>query len=411
MANKAFAAIGLSGGSSGFLDSIKTATISDQDICFVIVNSGEEFYVYTFDSGNVAAESSPDVIYPDDAAGTEAWLICDITMGIGTIRETLAVTGTSEFTGNVNFAGNADIDGTLTFDGAGPAIDEVLDEDNMASNSATKLATQQSIKAYVDTSVAGITTDVDLLAGFVNRPQFTYSDTDTITISSGRYHLLGTAQGENIYKWDSAITFDFGSGGSNANSDDLTASAWHYLYVDDSSLTDSTTALVAANFLNDTTAPTWDASECGWYNGADRCIGAFITNGSSQIVEFFHDGGDYILFADAVTDLSNTDIDTTWTDVTLTLPTFSTRAEITTETRATTNAVSIIYYWRTNGTVTASTGHYMSDSYSSNNSSGRVSNSATVITDSSQIVEVKHSASGTQTMSLRTNGFYLPRGM
>lgn len=31
-----------------------------------------------------------------------------------------------------------------------------LDEDTMSSNSATKLASQQSIKAYVDTSVAGI---------------------------------------------------------------------------------------------------------------------------------------------------------------------------------------------------------------------------------------------------------------
>ena len=34
----------------------------------------------------------------------------------------------------------------------------VLDEDNMASNSATQLATQQSIKAYVDSSVAAIPT-------------------------------------------------------------------------------------------------------------------------------------------------------------------------------------------------------------------------------------------------------------
>ena len=37
----------------------------------------------------------------------------------------------------------------------------VLDEDNMASNSATKLATQQSIKAYVDTTVGA--TDLDLI--------------------------------------------------------------------------------------------------------------------------------------------------------------------------------------------------------------------------------------------------------
>ncbi len=35
-------------------------------------------------------------------------------------------------------------------------ISDVLDEDNMASNSATKLATQQSIKAYVDTAISGV---------------------------------------------------------------------------------------------------------------------------------------------------------------------------------------------------------------------------------------------------------------
>src|SRR5210317_769607 len=34
----------------------------------------------------------------------------------------------------------------------------VLDEDNMASDSATNLATQQSVKAYVDTSIAALST-------------------------------------------------------------------------------------------------------------------------------------------------------------------------------------------------------------------------------------------------------------
>src|SRR6056300_637560 len=38
------------------------------------------------------------------------------------------------------------------------ASGEVLDEDNMASDSATKLATQQSIKAYVDTAVSAVST-------------------------------------------------------------------------------------------------------------------------------------------------------------------------------------------------------------------------------------------------------------
>src|SRR6056300_1403875 len=34
----------------------------------------------------------------------------------------------------------------------------ILDEDNMASDSATQLATQQSIKAYVDTQVGAVST-------------------------------------------------------------------------------------------------------------------------------------------------------------------------------------------------------------------------------------------------------------
>jgi len=38
--------------------------------------------------------------------------------------------------------------------------DAFLDEDNMASNSATKVASQQSIKAYVDTEIAGISADI-----------------------------------------------------------------------------------------------------------------------------------------------------------------------------------------------------------------------------------------------------------
>ena len=36
-------------------------------------------------------------------------------------------------------------------------VSDCLDEDNMVSNSATKLATQQSIKAYADTGIKGIT--------------------------------------------------------------------------------------------------------------------------------------------------------------------------------------------------------------------------------------------------------------
>ena len=46
------------------------------------------------------------------------------------------------------------INGVLNTGVSGTAV---LDEDNMSSNSATKLSTQQSIKAYVDSGTATLT--------------------------------------------------------------------------------------------------------------------------------------------------------------------------------------------------------------------------------------------------------------
>jgi hypothetical protein len=50
-------------------------------------------------------------------------------------------------------AGNFEVDGTFTLTGS-TAVSSILDEDNMASDSATALATQQSIKAYADGKVS-----------------------------------------------------------------------------------------------------------------------------------------------------------------------------------------------------------------------------------------------------------------
>ena len=45
----------------------------------------------------------------------------------------------------------------------------VLDEDDMASNSATKIATQQSIKAYVDTQIAAAVPDDDAFGAWASK--------------------------------------------------------------------------------------------------------------------------------------------------------------------------------------------------------------------------------------------------
>ena len=86
----------------------------------------------------------------------------------------LNVTGVSTFTGNIDANGNLDVDGfaelddlnvsgitttvTLNVGTSGQTlvgINTILDEDNMSSDSATALATQQSIKKYVDDRTPG----------------------------------------------------------------------------------------------------------------------------------------------------------------------------------------------------------------------------------------------------------------
>jgi hypothetical protein len=125
---------------------------------------------------------------------------------------------------------------------------------NDSGTSATELFSASKILSLL--GQAG----VDAFTGLVRRPTFVYSDTDTITLNGFRYHHNGTA--EQIVKNDGTITFDFGSGGSNALSSDLSAvtSGWMYLYLDDSAIvTAATNVIAAAQLLNSIDAPAWDA--------------------------------------------------------------------------------------------------------------------------------------------------------
>jgi hypothetical protein len=76
---------------------------------------------------------------------------------------------------NKTFDANGTGNSLSNIDFADFASGVVADEDNMSSDSATKLATQQSIKAYVDTEVAGISTS----AISVNNTSATVTDTGT----------------------------------------------------------------------------------------------------------------------------------------------------------------------------------------------------------------------------------------
>jgi hypothetical protein len=76
--------------------------------------------------------------------------------GITANADDIAIDGTvATLTGTQTFTNKTLTSSVLNTSVSGTAV---LDEDNMASNSATKLATQQSIKSYVDTQVATIPT-------------------------------------------------------------------------------------------------------------------------------------------------------------------------------------------------------------------------------------------------------------
>ena len=111
-------------------------------------------------------------------AGTGILYIAATTLNVTNtaINETTATFSTAGaatlyFANASKFATTAtgvDVTGTIVGDGltltTGATVTTVLDEDNMASNSATALATQQSIKAYVDAEVGTADTLSEVLA-------------------------------------------------------------------------------------------------------------------------------------------------------------------------------------------------------------------------------------------------------
>ena len=237
------------------------------------------------------------------------------------------------------------------------------------------------------------------------RSKFSWKDADEIYIGPGVYFHDGTTR-QTVF-WDATITFKLGSGGSNALSDDLTASAWQYIYIDDSAVvTQASQELDADCFLNDTTAPTWSDSKHGWYNGSDRCIFAVITSAASILYEFHNDGGDLVRFLphDAAAEAAPGNY-ASRDEKTLTLPGFCTKAQ---------------GRFRTTYVSSEDFAYVQPKSYAESIGLvqvGFVNVAGTndcvntpVFTDSSQIIEV-WTTNGDAKMKITTEGWYFPTGM
>ena len=241
--------------------------------------------------------------------------------------------------------------------------------------------------------------------GAFTRAKFRWKDADEIYIGGAAYHHAGTT--DQMVFWDSEITFQLGSAGSNSLSDDLGASAFHYIYIDDSAVvTLALNELTAAEFLNDTTAPTYSASKHGWYNGSDRCIGAVWSNASSQVAEFYHDA-DLFLYGDLIQNVSSQNVTDTWinAEAAFTLPDFVRKALVTFRFNYISGTSQL--YWRTDGQ-TGTTGHIVA---SVDNVTTWAMSSMAIIVSSGLLIELKESANTSNLTDIYTDGWFFPIGM
>jgi len=276
-------------------------------------------------------------------------------------------------------------------DGAGDAILPSADNAIDLGSSA------QRFKAIYPDNLNAVSVSGHAFRGYVIRPKFTWKDDDEIYIDAGVYYHNGTT--EQLLYWDSQITYQFTS---------LAASDWSYLYIDDSAIvTAGTNLITASEFTDSTTEPSaYSNTKHGRYhptNTNDMCIFAVLTDGSSHILEFFHD--DSVRFADEITIWSAEQPSDTWTDCPLNLPSFSTRADVNIITMYIDQTATA--FCRVNGQtgsggcqvgyVTAALTHDM--------------RARQVITDTSQKIEGKFNASTGNYYNVYVVGWYFPNGM
>jgi hypothetical protein len=191
----------------------------------IIMTSGQKITTNTIDETTAASGVTIDsVLLKDDGVnatnleitnikandGTAAGSIADST-GVVTVLSSILTTadinggtadgviigGTTPAAATVtNLIANTDliIAGTTT-------ITAVLDEDNMASDSAAALATQQSIKAYVDSQVGTVDTLAEILAigNTTGGTDLAVSTGDDITFADSSKAIFGDGSDLQIY--------------------------------------------------------------------------------------------------------------------------------------------------------------------------------------------------------------------
>ena len=189
---------------SGTTTTVNSETVSMADNLFIINSNATGtptenggFEVERGDSLNVQflwneTDDRWSVGAQDFHAGGEIIAAGGITAADITVTGTL----TGAVTGNVNgnVTGSA---GTVT-----SIASHLLDEDNMASDSATKVPSQQSVKAYVDSSVAGKDNTDEITEGSTN---LYYTDARVDSYINASILTTDVSEGSNLYYTDERV--------------------------------------------------------------------------------------------------------------------------------------------------------------------------------------------------------------
>ena len=186
------------------LDGIEAGATADQTAAEIrtLVESATDSNVFTdADHSKLdGIEAGADVTDTTNVTAAGALMDSELTSeaSVKALNQGVATTDSPTFAG-------VTVNGTVEFDGlsgtGAVSVTDILDQDDMSSNSATALATQQSIKAYVDSQVATVDTLAEVLGNgnTTGGTDIAVGTGDDITFADSSKAIFGAGSDLQIY--------------------------------------------------------------------------------------------------------------------------------------------------------------------------------------------------------------------